>query len=106
MRDMRLGLARRGQDGGGGVYAGDDGSCSGELFGEGAVAAAQVQDLFAGLWVEKHDDFGGEVGDESTVGSVGFGVPGLAGLGSRGQGGIGRLSRERREEDKNLQKMD
>ncbi len=106
MLDMQIALASRGQHGGRGVYAGDDGSCSGELFGEGAVAAAQVQDLFAGLWVEKHDDFGGEVGDESTVGSVGFGVPGLAGLGSRGHGLIVRLSREMREEDKNLQKMD
>ena len=77
---VKVALAGGGEHGGGGVDAYDDGSGGGELFGEGSVAAAEVEDLFAGLGVEEGDDFGGEVGDEAAVGGVGFGVPGLAGF--------------------------
>ena len=34
----------------------DDGSGGGELFGEGSVAAAEVEDFFAGFGVEEGDD--------------------------------------------------
>ena len=80
MLDMEVAFAGGGEHGGGGVDAGDDGSGGGELFGEGSVAAAEVEDLFAGLGVEERDYAGGEVGDEAAVGGVGLGVPGLAGL--------------------------
>ena len=72
--------------------AGEDSAGGGELFGEGAVAAAEIQDVFAGLGGEESDDVGGEGGDEAAVGGVGFGVPGLAGfgLGSCVRGGRGR----------------
>jgi len=93
-------LAGRGEHGGGGIDAGDDGSGGGELFGESTIAAAEVEYALAGLWSEKGDDAGGERGYEATVGGVGFSVPGL------GAGGfhriIFRLWREMSEEDKNL----
>ena len=103
---VEIALAGGGEHGGRGVDAADDGSVGGELFGKGAVAAAEVEDLFSGLGVQEGDDVGGEGGDEAAVGGVGFGVPGLAGFGSGGHALIVRLSREMREEDKNLQKMD
>jgi hypothetical protein len=73
-------LAGGSEHGARGVYAGDDRSCGGELFGEGAVAAAEVEDLLTGLWREESNDIRGEVGDEAAVGGVGFGVPGLTGF--------------------------
>ncbi len=48
------------------------------MFGQGAVAAADVEDVFAGYGREEIDDSGGESGDEAAVGGVGRGVPGLA----------------------------
>ena len=77
---MEVALACGGEHVGRGVYAEGDGSGFSELFGEGSVSAAEVEDLFPGLGLEEGDDFGGEVGDEAAVCCVGFGVPGLAGL--------------------------
>src|SRR5439155_27273401 len=106
---VEIALASGGEHGGRGVDAGDDGSRGGELFGEGAVAAAEVEDLFSGLRVEKGDDVGGEGGDEAAVCGVGFGVPGLAGLCCGFWGGehgdIVCLSREMREVDKNFPRV-
>ena len=79
--DVEVALTGGGEHGGGGVDTSDDGAGGGELLGEGAVAAAEVEDVFAGLRGEESDDTGGEGGDESAVGGVGFGVPGLAGGG-------------------------
>ena len=39
--------------------AGEDGSGGGELLGEGSVAAADVEDMFAGLGGEEIDYCGG-----------------------------------------------
>jgi hypothetical protein len=79
MVDDQIALAGCCDHGGGGVDPGDDGSGGGELLGEGPVAAAQVEDVLAGLGREEIDYAGGEVGDETAVGGVGFGVPGLSG---------------------------
>ncbi len=83
----------------------DDGSGGGELFGEGSVAAAEVEDLFAWLRVQEFNDSGGEVGDEAAVGGVGFGVPGLACSCWRGHGCIVSFVRAMREEDKNFTRV-
>jgi hypothetical protein len=98
-----------GEHGGGGVDAGEGGSGGSELLGESAVAAAEVEDVFAGLWGEESDDVSGERGDEAAVGGVGFGVPGLRGLGAGGVWGDGgvhniivHLEKQVREEDKNF----
>jgi hypothetical protein len=98
-----------GEHGGGGVDAGEDGSGGSELPGESAVAASEVEDVFAGLWGEESDDVSGESGDEAAVGGVGFGVPGLRGPGvggGWGYGGVHRiivhLEKQIREEDKNF----
>jgi hypothetical protein len=74
------------------------------LFGEGSVTAAEIEDMFAGLGVEEGYDIGGERGDESAAGGVGFRVPGLAGFGGV-HGDIVCLSREMREEDKNFMRV-
>ena len=63
--------------GGGEVAAGDDRSGGGELLSEGAIAAAEVEDVLAGLRVQEFGDGGSEGGDEAAVGGVGGGVPGL-----------------------------
>ena len=77
-------FARGGEHGVRGVDAGDDGASGGELLGEGSVATAEIENLFARLWGEESDHVGGESGDEAAVGGVGFGVPGLAGDGLSG----------------------
>lgn len=64
--------------GGGGVDSCEDGSGGGELLGEGSVATAYVEDVFAGLRGEEGDYGGGHGGYEASVGGVGGGVPGLA----------------------------
>ena len=71
-------MTRGGDHGGGGVDTGEDGSGGGELFGEGSVAAAEVENAFAGLGSEEIDYTGGEIRDETAVGGVGFGVPCLS----------------------------
>ena len=73
--DSEVALMGGGEHGRRGVDAEDDGSGGGELFGEGAVAAAEIEDGLTGLGVEQIDDPAGEVGDEAAVGGVGFGVP-------------------------------
>jgi len=75
--DVEIAQAGSGEHGGGAVHAEEDGSGGGELLGEGAVAAAEIEDGFAGLWGEEIDYRGGEVGYEAAVGGVGVGVPGL-----------------------------
>ena len=45
-----------GDHGGGGVDPGEDGTGGGELLGQGAVTAAEVEDALAGLGVEEGDD--------------------------------------------------
>lgn len=47
----------------------------GDLGCQGAVAAAEVQDIVAGLGVQPADDFGGELGDEGSGCRVGFLCP-------------------------------
>jgi hypothetical protein len=106
--DVEIALAGGVEHDGRGVDSGDEGSSGGELFGEGAIAAAEIEDLFAGLGVEEGDYVGGEGGYEAAVGGVGFGVPGLAGLligGGGVHGSIVCLSREVREEDKNFPRV-
>jgi hypothetical protein len=98
-------FAGGGEHGGGSVDASDDGSDCGELFSEGAVAAAEVEDLFAGLGVQKGDNIGGEGGDEAAVGGVGFGVPGLAGLVTRVHRIIVPRVMEICEQDKNFRRV-
>jgi hypothetical protein len=90
--DIEIARAGGGEHGRRGVDAEDVGSGSGELFGEGSVAAAEIEDLFAGLGVQEFNDSGGEVGDEAAVGGVGIGVPGLACSCWRGHGGIVSLA--------------
>ena len=53
--DVEIALAGCGDHGGGAVGSGDYCSGSGEFFGEGSVAAAEVEDGFAGLRGEKVD---------------------------------------------------
>jgi hypothetical protein len=48
-----------------------------EFGGEYAVTAAEVEDAFAGLSVEKFEQGGAEVGDEAGVAGVLFGIPRL-----------------------------
>lgn len=62
-----------------GIDAGDDGSGGGEFFGEGSVAAADVEDVFPEPWKEEIDDARGKVGHEAAVRGVSRGVPALAG---------------------------
>jgi len=101
---LEIALAGGGQHGWRGVDAGDDRSGGGELFGEDTVAAAEVHDLFAGLRCKESYDGGGEVGDEASVGCVGFGVPGLAGF-RGGHGSIVHLPAEKCEDDKNFPRV-
>ena len=68
------------------VDPGEAGSGSGELFGESAIAAAEVEDMFAGLGSKEFDDSRGKSGDETSVGGIGGGVPCLA------DGWCGRLA--------------
>ncbi len=94
-----------GDHGGGGVRSGEDGSGGGEPLGEGSVAAAYVEDVFAGFGGEEVDYSGGEVGYEAAVGGVVGGVPGLAGgcgcfVGGGGHGSIVRLFGGMRQQDK------
>ncbi len=70
-----------GEHGRGDIDAGEDGAGGGEARGEDAVAAADVEDALAGSRGEEFDYAAGEVGDETAVGGVGFGVPGLDGGG-------------------------
>jgi len=70
------------------------------LFGEGSVAAAEIEDLFAGLGIEEHDYVGGQGCDKAAVGSVGFGVPSLSNPGAHG--GIVSPGGTMREQDKNF----
>ena len=69
----------------------------GDLGCQGAVAAAEVQDIVAGLGVQPADDFGGEFGDEGSGCRVGFLCPVVFGwlsghfvsqADSDGQGGL------------------
>lgn len=84
MVDVEAAGAGGGYHGGGGVDSGEDCAGGGELFGEGSVAAAYVEDVLAGLGIEQADDPGGEGGYEAAVGGVGGGVPGLSGGGRGG----------------------
>ena len=65
---------------GGGAIDADDLAAEGdELFGEDAVAAAEVEDALAGLRGEEFDDRCAKVGDEAGMAVVEVGVPGLGG---------------------------
>ena len=77
VQDCEAAGAGGGDHGGGGVEAGDDGTGGGELFSEGAVAAAEVEDVLAGTGCEEIEDVAGETGHEATVGGVVGGVPDL-----------------------------
>ena len=89
-RASRLALAGGVDHGGGGVDTGEDSAGGGDGLGEGTVAAADIEDVLAGLRGEESDDTGGEIGDEAAVDGVGCGVPGLAfdGMGGSGCEGL------------------
>ena len=101
---MQVALAGGVEHRGRGVDAEDHGSRGGELFGESAVAAAEVEDLLAGLGIEEGDDVGGEGCHEASVSGVGFGVPCLAGFGGV-HASIVFLSGGIREKDKNFRRV-
>jgi hypothetical protein len=65
--------------GGGVVDAGDECACCGDLFSQGSVSTADIEDAFADLRGKEGDDAGGKSGDKAPARSIGFCAPGLAG---------------------------
>ena len=49
----------------------------GDLRGQDAVAAAEVENLFAGFGIEPFQNVRAQVGDKSAVGGILAGIPGL-----------------------------